>query len=119
MIFVRECLNYSFLKIRLGIVGRLYVSLYCLIQVDIKIIVAYSSVIHINFIICSLFSLLNVGALRRVIVMGFSWALFIRFILYSVNIYHLRSYRRLIIMNKGHVNYIPTVTVWWFLFLFI
>jgi hypothetical protein len=57
--------------------------------------------------------------LRRVIVMGFSWALFIRFILYSVNIYHLRSYRRLIIMNKGHVNYIPTVTVWWFLFLFI
>jgi len=68
MIFIWECLNYSFFKIRLGIVRSLYVSLYCLIQVDIKIIVAYSSVVHINFIISSLFSLMKIEVLRRVIV---------------------------------------------------
>jgi len=34
-----------------------YVRIYYLIQIDMKIIVAYLPVIYINFMICSLFSL--------------------------------------------------------------
>jgi len=107
-IFTWECLNYSFFLIRLGIVGRLYVSLYCLIQVDMKIIVAYSSVVHINFMISSLFSLLKMGAVRRVIVMV-SHGLCSSGLFYIVNIYYIRSYRRLIIINKGYINYMAVI----------
>jgi NADH:ubiquinone oxidoreductase subunit 4 (subunit M) len=97
-------MNYRKFLIRLGIAGSLYLSLYCLIQVDIKIIVAYSSVVHINFIMSSLFSLLKIGALRSIIVLV-SHGLCSSGLFYIVNIYYLRSHRRLIIINKGHISY--------------
>jgi hypothetical protein len=62
-------------------------------QVNTKTIVAYSSVVHINFIISSLFSLLRIGALRRVIVIV-SHGLCSSGLFYIINMYYLRSYRR-------------------------
>jgi len=106
--FIDRCLKYREVLIRLGIIGRLYIRLYCLIQVDIKIIVAYSSVVHINFIICSLFTLLKIGLIRSLVVIV-SHGLCSSGLFYIVNIYYIRSYRRLIIMNKGYINLIPTV----------
>jgi len=56
-VFIYNCVEYR----RLEFVGALYVSLYRLVQVDIKMMVAYSSVVmNMNFIMASLFSLLNV-----------------------------------------------------------
>jgi len=31
---------------------------------------------------------------------------------YTVNIFYIRSYRRLIIINKGYINYMPAVITW-------
>jgi len=58
--------------------------------------------------ISSLFSLLKMGAVRRVIVMV-SHGLCSSGLFYIVNIYYLRSYRRLIIINKGHINYMAVI----------
>jgi len=44
------------------------VRLYCLVQVDIKIIVAYFSVVHMNFMMASLFSLLKMRVIDRIVV---------------------------------------------------
>jgi len=55
-VFTNGCIEYRRFVVRLGFIGTLYVRLNCLAQVDIKIIVAYSSVVHINFMITSLFS---------------------------------------------------------------
>jgi NADH:ubiquinone oxidoreductase subunit 4 (subunit M) len=66
LIHVERCLDYSFFIIRLDSIGALYMRLYRLIQVYIKIIVTYSSVVDINFITCSSFSLLKTGVIRRV-----------------------------------------------------
>jgi len=112
-IFIYSCIEYSDFIVRLGFVGALYVSLYCLVQVDIKIIVAYSSVVHINFIIASLFSLLKVGVIRAVVVM-ISHGLCSSGLFYIVNIFYTRSNSRLIIINKGYINIIPTIIMWWF-----
>jgi len=52
--FTRSCSEYREFVARLRFVGALYVSLYRLVdfaRVDIKMIVAYSSVVRINFII--------------------------------------------------------------------
>jgi len=114
MIFIDRCVKYRFFLVSLGIIGRLYVRLYCLIQVDIKIIVAYSSVVHINFMICSLFTLLKLGLIRRLVVI-ISHGLCSSGLFYIVNMYYTRSYRRLIIINKGYINLIPAIIIWWFL----
>jgi NADH:ubiquinone oxidoreductase subunit 4 (subunit M) len=60
--------------------------------------------------ISSLFSLMKIGILRSVIVMV-SHGLCSSGLFYMVNMYYLRSYRRLIIINKGHINYIAAVMV--------
>jgi len=107
-VFIYSCIEYSNFIVRLGFIGALYVSIYCLVQVDIKIIVAYSSVVHINFIMASLFSLLKMGAIRAVVVM-ISHGLCSSGLFYIVNIFYTRSNRRLIIINKGYINIIPTI----------
>jgi len=113
IIFIDRCLKYRFFLVKLGIVERLYVTLYCLIQVDIKIIVVYSSVVHINFI-CSLFTLLKIGLISSLVVIV-SHGLCSSGLFYMVNIYYIRSYRRLIIINKGYINFMPAIIIWWFL----
>jgi len=80
------------------------------VQVDIKIIVAYSSVVHINFIICSLFTLLKMGLISRLVVI-ISHGLCSSGLFYIVNMYYIRSYRRLIIINKGYINLMPAVII--------
>jgi len=45
--------------------------MYRLIKIDIKIMVAYSSVVGINFATCSSFSLLKTRIIRRVLVIIF------------------------------------------------
>ena len=44
-------LIYSLIIFRVGIIGRIIIGILCLVQVDIKRIVAYSSVVHINLIL--------------------------------------------------------------------
>jgi len=102
-VFIHSYFEYREL-VRLGFVGALYVSFY-LIQVDIKMIVAYSSIVHINFIIAFLFSLLKIGAIILIISHGLcSSGLFC-----IVNSFYTRSYRRLIVINKGYINFIPAI----------
>lgn len=48
---------YSFFFITLSLIGALYVGLFCLLQSDSKVLVAYSSVSHISLVICGLMSL--------------------------------------------------------------
>jgi len=45
-------LKYNILFIRLTFVGAIIIRLICLSQVDLKILIAYSSVVHIGFILC-------------------------------------------------------------------
>jgi len=47
--------------LRLGLVGAFFVSLVCLRQVDLKRLVAYSSVVHIGVVLGGLFSFTSLG----------------------------------------------------------
>jgi NADH-ubiquinone oxidoreductase chain 4 len=49
-------INYVFISIRL--VGGFLVSLICLFQTDLKVLIAYSSVAHIGIVISGLITLL-------------------------------------------------------------
>lgn len=95
--------KYNFLIFRVGIVGSLYMRLVCLVQVDIKKLVAYSSVVHINIILCSILTLIKLGFVRAYILMV-SHGLCSSGLFYIVNLYYERSLRRLIFFNKGILN---------------
>ena len=71
----------------------------CLVQVDMKRI-AYSSVIHINLMLCRLITFYKVGILGRY-VMIISLGLCSSGIFYIINLYYERSRRRLLFLNKG------------------
>lgn len=113
-IFVYSCHEYGRVIFRVSIVGALNRRALCLVQVDLKNLVAYSSVVHINFILGGVITLLKLRLFRAIVIMvshgACSSGLF-----YIVNIYYQRVGRRLLVLNKGGINKLPRVIIWWFL----
>jgi len=105
--------NIIFFIVRL--IGIIFISILCLRQFDLKILVAYSSIVHIGIIILGIFSLMIWGYYGRLLIIfrhGFcSSGLF-----YLVHILYERSKSRMIFMNKGLVYLLPKLILWWFLF---
>lgn len=115
VVFVDKRLEYGVVFIRVGLVGSLYISLLCLVQVDIKRLVAYSSVVHMNFMMCSLYTLTKVGFIGSFVLI-ISHGLCSSGLFYMVNILYIRSLSRLFVFNKGViVNLFPSVGLGWFL----
>lgn len=102
-IFIKSRVKYNYLIFRIGIIGRILVGVVCLVQVDMKRLVAYSSVVHINLILCSIITLFNLGFLRRYIII-ISHGLCSSGLFYIVNIYYRRTMSRLLILNKGLIR---------------
>jgi NADH-ubiquinone oxidoreductase chain 4 len=106
--------KYNYIWIVTSIVGGLLVSLICLRQLDLKSLIAYSSVAHIGIVLRGLITLILWGLTR-------SYTLIIAHGLCSsglfclANINYERMGRRRILINKGLINFIPRITFWWFL----
>jgi len=113
-VFVYLNIKFNYLIFRFSIVGRLLVGILCLIQVDIKRLVAYSSVVHINIILCALMTIYKLGILGRYI-MIISHGLCSSGIFYIVNLYYTRRGRRILILNKGFIRVRSSIIIWWFL----
>lgn len=113
-IFVKSRVKYNYLIFRVRIIGRVLVGIVCLVQVDIKSLVAYSSVVHINLILCRIMTLFNLGFLSRYIII-LSHGLCSSGLFYIVNIYYRRRISRLLILNKGLIRKLSILIIWWFL----
>jgi len=105
---------YNLFWVIFRLLGGVLVSLICLRQIDLKSLVAYSSVAHIRLVIGGLIILTRWG-------WGFSYTLIIAHglcssgLFYLVNILYERLGRRSLLINKGIINFFPRVTIWWFL----
>ena len=105
-------LNFWWISIRL--LGGVLISLICLRQIDIKALIAYSSVAHIGIVLRGLMTLsywgFN-GAYTLIIAHGLcSSGLFC-----LANITYERLGSRSLIINKGLLNFLPSLSLWWFL----
>jgi len=113
--FQGKVIFFRSLLVSLGLLGGLAVRFICLRQVDLKALIAYSSVRHIG---------LALGGLGRWGLWGFSSCLYTcvahglcssgLFFLSGV-IYERRGSRRIII-NKGLLEIIPRLSFWWFMY---
>nr|YP_010166785.1 NADH dehydrogenase subunit 4 [Scarodytes savinensis]QRV62889.1 NADH dehydrogenase subunit 4 [Scarodytes savinensis] len=113
-LFIYMSKSCSYLFISISLVGGFLVSLVCLRQTDLKILIAYSSVAHMGMVL---------GGIMTLNCWGFSgsYSMMIAHGLCSSGLFCLAniSYERLnsrsMFMNKGLINLMPSMTLWWFL----
>nr|YP_010192722.1 NADH dehydrogenase subunit 4 [Picromerus lewisi]QZP40902.1 NADH dehydrogenase subunit 4 [Picromerus lewisi] len=106
--------SYNYFWVSLSLWGAVIISFLCLFQIDIKSIIAYSSVAHMALVICGIMSYSVYGFTGSLIIMighGFcSSALFC-----LANIIYERSHSRSLFINKGYMMSMPGMTLFWFL----
>nr|YP_009643540.1 NADH dehydrogenase subunit 4 [Psolodesmus mandarinus]AWH61865.1 NADH dehydrogenase subunit 4 [Psolodesmus mandarinus] len=106
--------TFNYFLISVGLVGGVLVSLICLRQVDLKSLIAYSSVAHMGIVLGGLMTMTYWG-------MSGSYTLMIAHGLCSSGMFCLAniSYERLssrsLLINKGLINLMPGMSLWWFL----
>nr|AMH85183.1 NADH dehydrogenase subunit 4 [Musca domestica] len=107
-------LKFNFIWISISLVGGVLVSLTCLCQTDLKALIAYSSVAHMGIVLAGLMTMTYMG-------MCGSYTLMIAHGLCSSGLFCLAniSYERLgsrsLLINKGLLNFMPSMALWWFL----
>lgn len=106
-------INYVFVVIR--IVGGTLVSLICLRQTDMKALIAYSSVAHIGLVLRGIITITYWGLCGRLIMMV-AHGLCSSGLFCLANISYERLLSRRLFLNKGLMNLIPRIALWWFLF---
>lgn len=112
---------YSFLVsflFYLGLFSIFYVSLICLRQIDLKIIIAYSSVVHIGVVFLGLFrwNLLGLGGSILIMVAhGFVSS----FLFYGITECYILKHSRRVIVLKGIISFSPIFCLFWFLGCFL
>lgn len=112
LIFIGLSFNYIFISISL--VGGFLISLICLRQMDIKALIAYSSVAHIGIVLGGLLTLTYWG-LRGAYTLMIAHGLCSSGLFRIANISYERVRSRRLIINKGLLNFIPRLSLWWFL----
>lgn len=112
IILIKRRVKFSIVFIRVGIIGRILISLLCLVQIDMKRLVAYSSVVHINLILSSIIIIFKVGLVGAYLII-ISHGLCSSGLFYLVNLFYYQTNRRLLIFNKGIVSILPLLSVWW------
>nr|YP_010631655.1 NADH dehydrogenase subunit 4 [Propomacrus bimucronatus]AFQ62291.1 NADH dehydrogenase subunit 4 [Cheironitis sp. MJTNT-2012]WBP61433.1 NADH dehydrogenase subunit 4 [Propomacrus bimucronatus] len=105
-------INYVFVVISL--VGGVLVSLICLRQVDIKSLIAYSSVAHMGLVLGGIMTM-NYWGLCGALAMMVAHGLCSSGLFCLANITYERLSSRSLYLNKGLMNLMPSMSLWWFL----
>lgn len=104
-------LKYNILFYIISLVGGVLISLVCLMQVDIKALIAYSSVAHMGIVIRGLLTLSVWGFIGSyVLIIGHGLCSSGLFCL--SNIVYERTGRRSLFINKGLINFMPRMALW-------
>nr|QHF17721.1 NADH dehydrogenase subunit 4 [Vespa basalis] len=113
-IFYFNMMSCNYMIITLGIVGGILMSCVCLVQVDMKMLVAYSSVVHMSLMISGMLTLSKIGLIGGLMMM-MAHGLCSSGLFYIVNINYECFGSRLIYLNKGSLSIYPSLGLFWFL----
>nr|AKR07180.1 NADH dehydrogenase subunit 4 [Nigidionus parryi] len=113
-VFSSVVMKMNFVYISISLIGGLYVSLICVRQSDIKSLVAYSSVAHMGLVLGGLVTL-NYWGFSGSLVMMVAHGLCSSGLFCLANLSYERLGSRSFFMNKGLINMMPSLSLWWFL----
>ena len=97
-----------------SLIGGRMLRIVCLINSDIKVIIAYSSVVHMALIIINILSK-NFWSINGTIIIMLAHGLCSSGIFSCANIIYERSHSRRIILNKAKLNLFPMMSIFWFI----
>nr|ADA62259.1 NADH dehydrogenase subunit 4 [Mengenilla australiensis] len=97
-----------------GILSSLFISMMCMLQVDMKVMIAMSSIIHMNLLMSGYFSFYSLGIMGCLIIM-ISHGLCSSGMFCLVSIVYNRLMSRSLLIIKGLMNLMPFLTLFWFL----
>nr|YP_011036792.1 NADH dehydrogenase subunit 4 [Macropsidius duuschulus]WRK21474.1 NADH dehydrogenase subunit 4 [Macropsidius duuschulus] len=104
--------NYSYVWYSFSIYGSLLVSLICFVQGDLKCLIAYSSVSHMGLCLLGLLTMSFWGVLGSYYLM-ISHGLCSSCLFMMSNFYYERIHSRSFYINKGLINFFPSVAPFW------
>nr|YP_010692465.1 NADH dehydrogenase subunit 4 [Cepora nadina]WBV74618.1 NADH dehydrogenase subunit 4 [Cepora nadina] len=116
IIFQKMTLKIGNLWIVISLLGGVFISLKCFCQVDMKSLIAYSSVAHMGLVIGGIMTMNYWGFLGSYVLMiGHGLCSSGMFCLSNINYERLGS--RSLFINKGMMSFMPSMSLWWFLFM--
>nr|YP_010388299.1 NADH dehydrogenase subunit 4 [Nigidius miwai]UPO69309.1 NADH dehydrogenase subunit 4 [Nigidius miwai] len=113
-VFMSVSLSVNFIYVSISLVGGAYVSLICIRQSDIKSLIAYSSVAHMGLVLGGIMTL-NYWGLSGSLAMMVAHGLCSSGLFCLANISYERLGSRSFYLNKGLINLMPSMSLWWFL----
>nr|YP_010987632.1 NADH dehydrogenase subunit 4 [Oxytelus finitimus]WON66051.1 NADH dehydrogenase subunit 4 [Oxytelus finitimus] len=114
MVLFQPIINYNLYFMMISMLGGCIISLVCLRQTDMKSLIAYSSVAHMSLIIGGVMTM-NYWGLIGGMVMMISHGLCSSGMFCLANISYERVMSRSLFLNKGMINLMPSMSLWWFL----
>lgn len=115
-IFPKMVFYYYPLIASLTLISIIYVSFIIFLQLDIKKIIAYSSIIHMNFALLGLFSN-TVTGLQGSIFMMFTHGFISSALFTLIGFIYIRFNSRIIYYIRGLKNYYPIFSTFFFIFM--
>nr|ANX10340.1 NADH dehydrogenase subunit 4 [Antheraea assamensis] len=117
LIFLQKInLKLNYIWISISLLGGFYISLKCFCQVDIKSLIAYSSVAHMSIVIGGIM-VMNYWGYNGSYVLMIGHGLCSSGMFCLANINYERLHSRSMYINKGLMNFMPSMSLWWFLLL--
>nr|AML25976.1 NADH dehydrogenase subunit 4 [Staphylinidae sp. BMNH 1274226] len=107
-------LYYNIYFIVFSLMGGCIISLVCLRQNDMKSLIAYSSVAHMSMVIGGVMTM-NYWGLIGSLIMMVAHGLCSSGLFCLANISYERVMSRSLFLNKGMINLMPSMSLWWFL----
>lgn len=98
--------------LRIGLFSVAWIGLVCLRQVDMKLLIAYSSVAHIGLVIGA-FITSRVWAVSSSLSLMLAHGIASSALFYGANLMYSRRNSRRIILNKGTLSFSPNFTLFW------
>nr|QZL38956.1 NADH dehydrogenase subunit 4 [Lixus subtilis] len=113
-IFMEIGLKINIVVIIISLIGGMIISLVCVRQSDMKMLIAYSSVSHMGLVLAGIMTM-NLWGVWGALVLMLAHGLCSSGLFCLANLSYERTHSRSIYMNKGMMNIIPSLSLWWFL----
>ena len=97
-----------------AIVGGTLLRVICLRHRDIKVLIAYSSVVHIAIVLIGV-TRITIWGFRGIIITIIAHGVCSSGIFAWANLIYERRHSRRLLINKGFLNTFPRLAIWWFL----
>nr|YP_009485729.1 NADH dehydrogenase subunit 4 [Scipinia horrida]AVZ00865.1 NADH dehydrogenase subunit 4 [Scipinia horrida] len=105
---------YNFYFIALTLYGMVLVGILCMYQIDIKSLIAYSSVAHMGMVLCGILSLNSWGYSGAIMLM-IGHGLCSSGLFCLANIIYENTHSRSFYINKGFIIFMPSMSLFWFI----